>query len=108
MKRYKVPAYDETTGKGLIRHVYVRVNRAGESPLLRGGKRAAGSPGTGTGGAGPLAAPLTVGVVLNTNYPAGQCGFGREVPHDLGPGLLMDTLLRARSKPVGAPRSIIR
>lgn len=26
-----VPAYDERTGKGLLRHLYVRVNRAGES-----------------------------------------------------------------------------
>ena len=31
MKRYRVPAYDETTGKGLVRHVYVRVNGRGES-----------------------------------------------------------------------------
>ena len=31
MRRYKVPAYDEATGKGLVRHVYVRVNRKGES-----------------------------------------------------------------------------
>ena len=31
MRRYKIPAYDETTGKGLVRHVCVRVNRRGES-----------------------------------------------------------------------------
>ena len=31
MRRYKVPAYDEATGKGLVRHVYVRVKRKGES-----------------------------------------------------------------------------
>ena len=31
MRRYMVPAYDEATGKGLVRHVYVRVNRKGES-----------------------------------------------------------------------------
>ncbi len=31
MARYHVPGYDERTGKGLIRHVYVRVNRRGES-----------------------------------------------------------------------------
>ena len=28
---YSVPAYDEHTGKGLLRHLYVRTNRAGES-----------------------------------------------------------------------------
>lgn len=31
MKTLKVPAYDEGTGKGLLRHLYVRTNRAGES-----------------------------------------------------------------------------
>jgi len=31
MRRYKISAYDETTGKGLVRHIYVRVNRAGQS-----------------------------------------------------------------------------
>jgi 23S rRNA (uracil1939-C5)-methyltransferase len=28
---YRVPGYDERTGKGLLRHVYVRTNREGES-----------------------------------------------------------------------------
>ena len=31
MERYSVPAYDESEGTGLIRHFYVRTNRAGES-----------------------------------------------------------------------------
>ena len=31
MARYGVPAYEEKTHQGLIRHFYVRVNRAGES-----------------------------------------------------------------------------
>ena len=31
MKTYSVPAYDERTGHGLLRHLYVRTNRAGES-----------------------------------------------------------------------------
>ena len=31
MERYRVPAYDEGAHTGLIRHFYVRVNRAGES-----------------------------------------------------------------------------
>lgn len=31
MQRYDVPAYEEGTHTGLVRHVYVRVNRAGES-----------------------------------------------------------------------------
>ena len=31
MEQYNVPAYDERTGSGLVRHFYVRVNRAGDS-----------------------------------------------------------------------------
>ena len=45
MRRYKVPAYDEATGKGLVRHVYVRVNRKGESLccVVINGRQAPGS-----------------------------------------------------------------
>lgn len=31
MERGRISAYDEKTGKGLVRHLYVRTNRAGES-----------------------------------------------------------------------------
>ena len=31
MQRYAVPGYDEKTGQGLVRHLYVRSNTAGES-----------------------------------------------------------------------------
>ncbi len=31
MERYAVPAYDEAIGDGLLRHLYVRTNRSGES-----------------------------------------------------------------------------
>ncbi len=31
MSAYQVPAYDERTGRGLLRHLYIRTNRAGES-----------------------------------------------------------------------------
>lgn len=30
MERFRVPAYDERTGKGLLRHLFLRTNRAGE------------------------------------------------------------------------------
>ena len=30
MGRFRVPAYDERTGKGLVRHLFLRANRAGE------------------------------------------------------------------------------
>ncbi len=31
MERFRVPAYDERTGKGLLRHLFLRTNRAGEA-----------------------------------------------------------------------------
>ena len=31
MEEYSVPAYDERTGTGLVRHLYVRTNSAGEA-----------------------------------------------------------------------------
>ncbi len=31
MAKYRVPGYDEKTGKGLVRHLYVRTNRKGQS-----------------------------------------------------------------------------
>jgi len=31
MEEHAIPAYDETTGKGLVRHLYVRTNSRGES-----------------------------------------------------------------------------
>lgn len=31
MERYSVPAYQERTGSGLVRHLYIRTNRRGES-----------------------------------------------------------------------------
>ena len=31
MADYRVPAYDETTGKGLLRHIYVRTSRTGRA-----------------------------------------------------------------------------
>ena len=30
METFRIPAYDERTGKGLLRHLYLRTNRAGE------------------------------------------------------------------------------
>ncbi len=31
MEDFQIPAYDESTGRGLIRHLYIRTNRAGEA-----------------------------------------------------------------------------
>ena len=47
MERGHIPAYDEKTGKGLVRHLYVRTNRAGESLvcIVANGKKLPDEPG---------------------------------------------------------------
>ncbi len=67
MERFRVPAYDERTGKGLVRHLFLRTNRAGEALccLAANGKTLPHS--------GELvealqaAAPSLAGVVLSVN-----------------------------------------
>ena len=67
MQRTGVSAYDESTGKGLVRHLYVRTNRAGESLvcLVVNGKKLPDEMGL----VSALRACVSalVGVVLNGN-----------------------------------------
>ena len=76
MKRYQVSAYDETTGKGLVRHIYVRVNRQGESLccVVANGRQVPREPELAAYVC--AAAPGTVGVVLNTNTRRGNVILG--------------------------------
>jgi 23S rRNA (uracil1939-C5)-methyltransferase len=92
MKKYKVSAYDERTGKGLIRHVYVRVNRKGESLccIVANGKQLPREPELAAFVQG--AAPKTVGVVLNTNTRPGNVILGDKYRTIWGKDFLMDTL----------------
>ena len=92
MKRYRIPAYDETTGKGLIRHVYTRVNRAGESLccIIANGKQVPKEPELVA--LVRAAAPHTVGVVLNTNTKRGNVILGDKYRTLWGQDFLMDTL----------------
>ena len=66
-KERKAAPYDETTGKGLLRHIYVRVNRRGEALvcLVVNGEKLPDESGLVE--AIRRACPETVGVVLNTN-----------------------------------------
>lgn len=87
MRRYKISAYDETTGKGLVRHVCVRVNRKGESlccvvvngnkvprePELAGYVTAAGAP--------YRRRPA------EQQHPPGQCGLRRQISDAVRPEL---------------------
>lgn len=92
MKRYKIPAYDETTGRGLIRHIYVRTNRKGESLccVVANGRKV---PREAELAALVLAAaPRTQGVVLNVNTKKGNVILGDQYRTLWGQDFLMDTL----------------
>ena len=92
MKRYRIPAYDEATGRGLIRHVYVRTNRRGESLccVVANGRKV---PREAELAALVLAAaPKTLGVVLNVNTKKGNVILGDQYRTLWGQDFLMDTL----------------
>ena len=67
MERYRVPAYDEGTCQGLIRHLYVRTNQAGEALccVVANGTRLPHAPELVQ--ALRQAVPSLAGLVLNTN-----------------------------------------
>lgn len=92
MKRYQISAYDETTGKGLLRHVYVRVNAQGESLCCAvvNGKSLPREPEL----AAMIlaAAPKTAGIVLNVNTARGNVILGEKYRTIWGRNYLMDTL----------------
>ncbi|MDD3347426.1 23S rRNA (uracil(1939)-C(5))-methyltransferase RlmD, partial [Oscillibacter sp.] len=92
MRRYKVSSYDETTGKGLVRHIYVRVNKKGESLccVVVNGKQLPREPELVA--AICAAAPKTVGVVLNSNTEQGNVVLGRRYRTLWGQDFLIDTL----------------
>ena len=92
MARYRVPTYDEKTGKGLVRHLYVRVNRAGEALIcvVANGRKLPREP--------ELAAllreavPSMAGLVLNTNTQRSNVILGDRYRTIWGESYLMDTL----------------
>ena len=98
MRRYKISAYDERTGKGLVRHLYVRVNRKGESLccVVVNGKQLPREPELAA--FVRAAAPRTVGVVLNTNTKKGNVILGDKYRTLWGQDFLMDTLCGLRFK----------
>ena len=98
MRRYKISAYDERTGKGLVRHLYVRVNRKGESLccVVANGKQLPREPELAA--FVRAAAPRTVGVVLNTNTKKGNVILGDKYRTLWGQDFLMDTLCGLRFK----------
>ena len=92
MRRYKISAYDETTGKGLVRHVCVRVNRKGESLccVVVNGNKVPREPELAA--YVTAAVPHTVGVLLNSNTRRGNVILGEKYRTLFGQNYLMDTL----------------
>ena len=92
MRRYKISAYDETTGKGLVRHVCVRVNRKGESLccVVVNGNKVSREPELAA--YVTAAVPHTVGVLLNSNTRRGNVVLGDKYRTLFGRNYLMDTL----------------
>ena len=92
MRRYKISAYDETTGKGLVRHVCVRVNRKGESLccVVVNGNKVPREPELAA--YVTAAVPHTVGVLLNSNTRRGNVVLGDKYRTLFGRNYLMDTL----------------
>ena len=92
MRRYKISAYDETTGKGLVRHVCVRVNRKGESLccVVVNGNKVPREPELAA--YVTAAVPHTVGVLLNSNTRRGNVVLGDKYRTLFGRNYLMDIL----------------
>ena len=92
MERFKVPAYDELTHKGLVRHVYVRTNRNGESLvcLICNGTKLPHL--NALIDALQEAVPGMVGLVLSINREKTNVILGKEYQALWGQDFLYDTL----------------
>ncbi len=92
MRDFAVPSYDEKTGRGLLRHLYVRTNRRGESLvcLLANGERLPHEEEL----VGRLrrAVPDCVGVVLGVNTRRGNTILGERYRTLWGADTLEDEL----------------
>ena len=92
IRQFRVPCYDEKTGRGLLRHLYVRTNGAGESLicLLGNGERAPHEPELVT--LLRQAVPHTVGIVWGVNRKKGNVILGDSYRTLWGEDTLRDTL----------------
>ena len=92
IRRFRVPCYDERTGRGLLRHVYVRTNGAGECLicLLGNGERAPHEAELVT--LLRQAVPSAVGIVWGVNRKKGNGILGDSYRTLWGADTLRDTL----------------
>lgn len=92
LREFSVPAYDEKSGQGLLRHIYIRTNRDGQTVVCL----------VVNGGALPEeetlvrrireACPETAGIVLNCNRRDTNVVLGDEFRTIWGNAVLEDTL----------------
>ena len=87
-----MPGYDEKTGQGLVRHLYVRTNAKGQSLIcvVVNGERLPGEEALVE--AMRQAVRSAVGVVLNVNTRKGNVVLGEKYRTLWGENFLMDTL----------------
>ena len=92
MEQWSVPAYDESTGQGLIRHLYVRTNQAGQALccVVANGKKLPHAPELVE--ALRAAEPGLVGLVLNINQKDTNVILGPEYRTLWGQDFLEETL----------------
>ena len=91
-----IPAYDEVAHKGLIRHLYVRVNRAGQSLCAIIANGTSLPHGKKLVAALREAEPGLVGVVLSVNTDKTNVILGKEYRTLWGQDFLEDTLCELR------------
>ena len=90
-----VPAYDEATGRGTLRHIFTRSARNGDLQVTVVAARGFGAQTGALVEAVRRACPETVGVILNINKTAGNTVLAEEFYTLWGSDTLRDTLCGA-------------
>jgi len=92
VNHYRISAYDETTGKGLLRHIYVRRGAVSEQILVCLVVNGRKLPHIEDLIKGLQAVPGFTSLVLSVNTKAGNTVLGEEFITLCGPGYIEDTL----------------
>ena len=91
-REYGIPAYDEATGKGTLRHIFTRTARNGDLQVTVVAARGFGAQTQALVEAVRRACPETVGVILNINKTAGNTVLAGDFYTLWGSDTLRDTL----------------
>lgn len=92
IRRFHVSCYDERTGRGLLRHLYVRTNGAGESLICLLGNGASAPHEEELVSLVRQAVPSAVGIVWGENRKKGNVILGERYRTLWGSDTLRDTL----------------